>query len=133
MTAKEAFSLALDELGFAVAEDNSVKKARIAARRDEQAKANASAAGKPFSLSDVTGKSLAQHLEEGCKAQKPENCKYVKQMQKEYMGQGLDPKEALQKAIGMHNQVKPAGLNPAAPAKSGEPPLKPVESPAIPK
>lgn len=128
MTAKEAFALALDDVGFAVAEDNSVKKARILARRVASAKSNAAAAGKPFSLSDMTGKSLAQHLEEGCKAKSPENCKYVKAMQKELIGQGMDPKKALQQAIGSHNNAKPGGSVPPPTATHTKPEaIKPVE------
>lgn len=109
---KDAFAQALDELGYA--EDANPFKAAVGKIKGMFGKANQAAANKPpspamqgpyagFTPPGMT-KTLSQHQEEGCTAQKPENCPYNKALANQIAQQeGIDPAQAMQKAIGIHN------------------------------
>lgn len=109
---KDAFAQALDELGYA--EDANPFKAAVGKFKGMFGKSNQAAANKPpspamqgpyagFTPPGMT-KTLSQHQEEGCTAQKPENCPYNKALANQIAQQeGIDPTQAMQKAIGIHN------------------------------
>lgn len=109
---KDAFAQALDELGYAA--DANPFKSAVGKIKGMFGKANQAAANKaaspamqgPYAGFTPPGmtKTLAQHMEEGCEAQKPENCKYNKALADQIAKQeGIDPAQAMQKAIGIHN------------------------------
>lgn len=109
---KDAFAQALDELGYAA--DANPFKSAVGKIKGMFGKANQAAANKaaspamqgPYAGFTPPGmtKTLAQHMEEGCEAQKPENCKYNKALAEQIAQQeGIDPAQAMQKAIGIHN------------------------------
>lgn len=109
MTAKEAFVLALDEMGYAVAEDNSAKRERIQERNVASANQNAAKLGGNVSGAIGVSKSIQERLaNHECTATK-RKCPLIGEMEAEFEKQGVDPKEAARLAQTMHSGTVKAG------------------------
>lgn len=128
MTAKEAFALALDEIGYAIAEDNSAKRNRILERNVASAKQNAAKLGGNVSGAIGISKSIQERLaNHECTATK-RKCPLIGEMEKEFEKQGVDSKEAAQLARTYHsNAGKNGGM--ASPGQNVQPNTQEAKQP----
>ena len=110
MTAREAFSMAFDEAFVMDASPsnlsgNSAKAGGANAGKAKGMGEGMAAAAKGAEKSMGPQKSLAEHKQEGCDAEKnghPERCPYVQRMTKDFESQGMSHEEAQAKALQAH-------------------------------
>ena len=110
MTVKEAFAQAFDEAFVMDAAPSGLSSNPGKAGNSNAAKAKGmgsgmAAAAEGAEKSIGPQKSLAEHKQEGCDAEKnghPERCPYVQRMTKDFESQGMSHEQALQKALSEH-------------------------------
>ncbi|MBO6031916.1 MAG: hypothetical protein J6Q22_10785 [Prevotella sp.] len=113
MTIKEAFAQAFDEAFVMDAAPSGLSTNSGKASNSNAAKAKGmgsgmAAAAKGAEKSMGPQKSLAEHKQEGCEAEKnghPERCPYVQRMTKDFEKQGMSHEEAQKKALQEHGSA----------------------------
>lgn len=129
MTVKEAFAQAFNEAFVMDSAPSGLSTNPGKAGGTNSAKAarmgsGMAAAAKGAEKSMGSQKSLAEHLQEGCEAEKnghPERCPYVQRMAKDFEKQGMSHEEAQKKALQEHASAAMLGVG-GAPQGEGQQP-----------
>lgn len=118
MTVKEAFAQAFNEAFVMDAAPSGLSANPGKAGGSNAAKASGmgsgmAAAAKGAEKSMGPQKSLSEHKQEGCEAEKnghPERCPYVQRMAKDFEKQGMSHEEAQKKALQEHGAAEMSGV-----------------------
>lgn len=129
MTVKEAFAQAFNEAFVMDAAPSGLSTNPGKAGGTNAGKASGIGSGmaataKGAEKSMGSQKSLAEHLQEGCEAEKnghPERCPYVQRMAKDFEKQGMSHEEAQKKALQEHASAGMLGVG-GAPQGEGQQP-----------